>query len=189
MEKKQKIRFTDTELSVIKSSFAVSENDNDDLARALRKVMLQMPLDPIDVSILATIREQKELLAVIRKTFLPTLDSNAPFHQLIDMWLTVPLKDRKVEEAYTHLKSMQIVIDYKEQQLTFLEKGIIGEIELTKLGSLKGKQAERAYVEMLARNTIIQTTEMDISQLIILAGLKDETTDETMKRLEKDSMK
>ena len=186
------MRFTQAELEIIKSAFAVSENDNDDLARALRKSMLQFQLDPIDESILTSIRERKELLTVIRKTFLPTLDANAPFSQLVDLWMTVNVTDKTPEIAITHIKARATLIEYISQQLNFIETGEVGTIKLAKLVEFKnfvGKTAEKCYADLLARNTAITHTDQQISQLVLLAGLKDETTEETIARLAKDSTK
>ncbi len=194
MDKSQKkqMRFTDAELSVIKNSFAVSENDNDDLARALRKAMLQFPLDPIDESILSSIKEQKELLAVIRKTFLPTFDPKAPFQQLIDLWMTINVTDKTADVAINHVKARALLIAYMDQQLNFIETGLAGPIKLLKLvdfKDFKGKTPDRVYIDLIARNSVVTHTEQQITQLIVLAGLKSETPEETLARLAKDSMK
>jgi hypothetical protein len=46
---------------------------------------------------------------------------------------------------------------------------------------------EQAIVNIKARNTVIQHLEMCLGQLNILAGIKDETVDQTKTRLKKDS--
>ena len=78
----KKMRFSDEELTLIKSIFA----ENDEVLLALRKHFLQMPLDVIDQSILEKIKSDTRVLSVVRKTFLPALEPNAPIYQIVDLW-------------------------------------------------------------------------------------------------------
>ena len=183
------MRFTDEELSVIKSAFATSDVDNDDMARALRKAMLQMPLDPIDQAMLRQIREQKDLVAVIKKTFLPKLDPNAPFHQILDLWMTVTqeFKDKSPEQALPYVKAREKLIEYLEQQLKFIEKETVGEIEFSSLCKITGKKPEKIFADLWMRSTLISHVETQLSQLVILGGKKGETVEQTLERLQKDS--
>lgn len=48
---------------------------------------------------------------------------------------------------------------------------------------------EEVYVNLKARNTVIQHIEMCLQQLEILAGMKEESVEETKNRLAKDSSK
>lgn len=181
-----RMRFTDEELSVFKNTFA----ENSDALSAIRKLFLQMPLDPIDQQVIESARKSKELLHVIRKTFLPTLDPKAPPHQLVDLWLTLDIKEKMYEVAYPHMLARQTLLDYLEQQLKFIETGVeVREITMEKLADIKGKDAQTAYCDMLARNTVIGHTEQQIAQIDLLAGMKKETVAETKLRLWKNSNK
>lgn len=48
---------------------------------------------------------------------------------------------------------------------------------------------EDALINIKARNTVIQHVEMCLNQLKVLAGMKEESVEETKKRLKKDSNK
>lgn len=185
-KKRQTMRFTDAELSLIKNTFA----ENDELLMAIRKVFLQMPLDVIEKDLLSVFKSS-ELVAVIRKAWLPTLDPNAPFHQIIDLMMTVDIKEKTPEEAYPHILARELVIDYLEQQFRVLETldadNIL--IEFAKLSSIGNKTQEQVYVCFTARNTIIGHTEMQLDQIRILAGLKEESVEDTQKRLQQNSNK
>lgn len=188
-KKQQVMRFTDAELSLIKNTFA----ENDELLRAMRKVFLQMPLDVIDRDLLSVFKS-KELLAVVRKAWLPELDPEAPFHQLIDLLMTVDIKEKTPEEAMPHIMARQLVVDYLNQQCKVLETldadgAAISFKSLGEVASKAWSQYRELYVNFTARNTIIGHTEQQIDQLRHLAGLKEETVEETQKRLRQDSSK
>ncbi len=181
-KKKQVMRFDDTELEVIKATFA----DNYDALVAIRKVMLQMPLNQTDIQKVKTF--SKTSLMVIRKAFLPTLDGDAPVQQLIDLWMTIKLDDKSPEEALPHLKARELLIEYLDQQLKVLEGGKTETIKFSSLNSLKGTP-EKIYSNLIARNTIVSHTEMQLFQFQILAGQTSESVEETKERLTRDSSK
>lgn len=191
---KQKMRFSDEELQLIKNTFA----DNDDLLKVLRKVFLQMDLTTNDMELLRVmILNKPDLLKVLRKNFLPELEQDVPIGQQIDLWLTIGLKDMIPEIAVMHLKSIQIWKDYLEQQFEALDKEEFflfnKKITLRELSGIKIKDDYKydtdIYIDMLARNTIINSVEQGLMQLLILAGKKDETVEELKNRLAKDSAK
>lgn len=187
-KREQTMRYSNQELQIIKNTFA----ENDDLLKTIRKVMLQMPLNAVDLSRLELIKK-KEVLAILRKTFLPTLDADAPINQQLDLWMTVQIVDKTSDEAYPHLKAREMVIDYIDQQLYMLEEGCKvpygkEKIKFSKLVNLE-RVDTKVYIDMITRNTIVNHIEMQLMMLKILGGLKDETLEETQERLKKDSAK
>lgn len=183
-KKKQTIRYTDGELEIIKATFA----DNEELLKAIRKHFLQIPLDPIDQDIIKQVKGG--VLKVLRKSFLPEIDGNAPFHQVIDLWMTLEIKDKRPEEVAYLAEAREKLIDYLDQQLSLLEETIKKpKIMFHKLVEKKDKTAIELYTDLTVRNTVIAHTEMQINQLFVLAGRKEETTEQTKERLLKDSMK
>jgi len=133
-KKKQKMRFSEQELITIKGVFA----ENDDLLKTMRKVFYQMPLNAADLSILQiTFKNKPELHKVMRKCFLPEIVADVPFQQQIDLWMTISLKEMMVGEAAVHLDSIQIWIDYMEQQLEVLKGGKKQKIDFKGLTDIK----------------------------------------------------
>lgn len=57
-------------------------------------------------------------IKLLRKVFLPEYDPNAPLQQNIDLWMTVPIKDLSMEEAYVRLIARNEVITHVEAMLT-----------------------------------------------------------------------
>ena len=55
--------------------------------------------------------------------------------------------------------------------------------------NFKDKSPVDAYVELFARNTLVSHVEQMLNQLLVLAGKKEETVEETQERLAKNSTK
>jgi len=183
---KQVMRFSNKELITIKGVFA----ENDELLRTIRKVFYQMPLNAIDLSALeVTFKNKPELNRIMRKCFLPEIEADVPFQQQIDLWMTIRLKEMIVDEASVHLDSIQIWIDYIGQQLEVLKGGKRPKISFKELSNIKEDIPTAKFAKMLARNTIINHVEQQLNQLLVLAGMKTETPEETVERLQKDSNK
>lgn len=184
-KKKQTMRFSDSELSVIKNTFC----EQDELLKALRKFMLQLPMSEADKSLLEIIKNNKDVLAVVRKTFLPTIDGDAPFNQLIDLWMTIKIDDKTPENLYPILKARELLIGFLEHRLNCLEQNC--DTEKIKLSSFieLTEDKDESYSNLLFRNTMIGHTEQQLQQILILAGQKDETVEETQKRLKANSAK
>lgn len=186
-KKQQTMRYTDDELGAIKSVFA----ENDDLLKAIRKSMLQMSLNALDLSMLEVVKTPA-VLALLRKSLLPTLDGDAPLNQVIDLWMTVNIAEKDPFESYNQLKARELLINYIDQQLRVLsDRSAKEKIKFESLSNLTIPRAEapQVFINFVARNTIIQHIEQVLNILKVLAGMKDETLEQTQERLRKDSSK
>ena len=107
MKKKQQMRYSDTELALIKNIFS----ENEELLKALRKHMLQLDITLADHQLLNDfIKNKPDVQALLRKTYLPTLDGDAPFHQILDLWMTIKIEDKNPESVYPTLMARDILI-------------------------------------------------------------------------------
>ena len=174
----QKMRYTDKELGLIKSTFAEDEA----VLIALRKKFLDFPMSEVESNM---VKFNADTQAVIEKTFNPTIDPDAPIHQVIDLWMTVDIKDTTPEVAGRNLRARDIVIKYLEQRLA----GKKPTITFKSLSYNRKNDDETNLVNQIARNTILGHVEQQLNQLNFLAGTKDETVEELMERLNKDSAK
>lgn len=64
-----------------------------------------------------TFGENEFLLKLLRKVFLPELDPKAPIGQMIDLWMTVDVKDKSPEEIAVALLARNEVIRHVDQRL------------------------------------------------------------------------
>jgi len=186
MEQKPKMRYDDKELSLIKATFA----DNEPMLFTLRKVFLQADLSTEEIKQLEGISKSPQALELLRKAYSPGLEMDAPFSQMIDLWMTVDTKDLDPTQAVLALK-VRAELD------TLLEAGLL------RLANPKAKgtrnivdykpnfeaNEEDQYVTYVSRNSLITHTEQRLQELSFLAGKKSETVEETIARLHKDSNK
>lgn len=182
----QPMRYSDEELSLIKNTFC----ENDELLRALRKVIFQGVLNDEEMKIIRSFNVQPEAVKVLRKTILPEIDLDAPFFQMVDLYVNIDTKESSIEKAYPMAVARDMVVDYLDQQF----KVLIGEEEkptiiFSKLHSPKGKDIEAAFTELAARNTLLQHVDFQLLQLKTLAGQKEETIEQTKARIFKNSAK
>lgn len=188
-EQKRSIGYTDNELSLIKSTFL----DNDIILKAIRKVFLQLPITEDDERELNAFKGNKELNNIMRKTFLPELNGDAPINQNIDLWMTIQINDKNSLDAFPHILARARLIAYINQSLLSLQ-GIMGENQLIFKDLLPGDEIITAenteiYANLTARNIIVGHTEQMLQRLKNLSNFKDETIEETVKKLTLDSSK
>ena len=173
----QKMRYSEQELGLIKSIFA----ENDTALIALRKKMLGVELSETEKELT---NYSEDTLKLLGKTFNPQIDPEAPIHQIIDLWMTVDVKDKTPEQARINLKARKVVLEYIEKRLAGKKT-----FSLDSLIYSDKNDDETNLVNMTARNTILGHIEQQLQQLSILAGQKDETVEDLMERLSKDSSK
>jgi hypothetical protein len=75
----------------------------------------------------ATFKDNEPLLKLMRKMFLPELDPTAPLGQMLDLWMTVSIKDMSPEEAYVNLLARNTLISHLDQVL--LQMSLISKME------------------------------------------------------------
>lgn len=174
MQEKQEMRYSDAELSLIKNTFK-----DKDVLKTLRKAFLQKDVD-------TKLFSSPEVLALIYKTFLPVLDGDAPIHQVVDLWLTLKVKEMPFEHAYPLIKARKILVDYFTQEIGIISGEVKDrEIILSELESITDDKAQ-TFINLCARNEIITHIEQQIGQLNVLAH--NDMVD-LLKAMEKNSTK
>lgn len=181
-----KFRYDDKELSLIKNTFS----DNLSVLKLLRKVFLQAKLSKEDINKLSKISDSADLLFLLKKTYAPEIEVDAPLGQVVDLWLTIDTKGLSPNDVNLALKvrsRLKELISLGLQRLEKpKEKGVVEIVDYTPDFSMN---SEDLYVEYTARNALISHTEFQLNQLNILAGEKQESVEETKMRLLKNSTK
>lgn len=65
----------------------------------------------------STFLDNEKLLKVLRKVFLPEYDPQAPLGQVVDLWMTLDLKDLSPDQAMVKIWARNSLITHIEQQL------------------------------------------------------------------------
>lgn len=182
------MRFNEKDLLLIKSLF----KNNEALLYALRKVFFQVELNEQDIMTLKPIMDSEEALEVVKKTYYPEIDLDAPFGQVVDLWLTIDSKDKDPEEVYNALLVRQRLMELIKSGLNRLQGLVDGDIKTPKIINF-APDFETGYVdnyvEYTARNALISHTEMQLTQLLSLAGREEESAEELQARFKKNSTK
>ena len=190
-DKDQKIRFTDSDMNLIKALFG----DDAEIVYVIRKVLLQFELSTVEkMSLEKMINDKTKVL--LTRFFLPYLESDAPLFQMTNLILGLGSDTKSLDpiSAWPHIQAKKLEIEYLEQQLKVLFGGTDKpKILLADLGGLSGyseeKHAEGAWVNVTAWNFILSYIDSNLAQMKVLAGLKSETVEQTKLRLGRDSTK
>ena len=186
-------RYSDEDFNIIKGTFA----DNIVLLTALRNFLMQYNLNASELATLQlNFKDKPDVIRVLRRVFLPRYDRDDAFLNGADLWDTIGghIKAMYPDQAIHHIRAYKLWQDYLDQQLTLL--GNIGDIKkepkvkikLTELTDLEGGDGE-VYVRVMARQNIISHITGSLAVLRALAGEKEESLEDTKKRLQKDSSK
>lgn len=62
-------------------------------------------------------RGNDKLLKLMRKMFLPEIDPDAPLGQMLDLWMTIQIKDLSPEQAYATIVARNMLIQHIDQRL------------------------------------------------------------------------
>lgn len=188
-KKKQKMRFSDDELALVKTTFA----DNDALIIQLRKRFLQFPLTESEQkNLVATFPKGSSAEKVLFKFFNPVLDPEAPIYQVTDMWLNVEIKDKHTDLAIPYIYAREKLcgyLDFLQANFTDFDPSKSYKFTLDSLLKLDGKTETEIHTDILTRNAIVGHVEAHLNQAYLLAGRKEETVQQTTDRLSRDSAK
>lgn len=185
-EKGQYFMFTESELSLIKNTFA----ENDELLYAVRNVLLQFALSDAQRAVLS-VGCTPAVIKVLKKRIFPEIDGSFPLGQLPSVLttLTKDLSARPVEDMGPQFEAKELEIKYLAQQFHELETGEKGELRLADMAVLGGKGEREQFVNMTAYLFLLGYIDPMLAMIQNLAGSKDETPEEQKKRLTRDSNK
>lgn len=178
----QKMRYSDSELSLIKNTFA----GDDVYLYAIRKHMLGVTLTEGEQKVISSLTP--ELKALVKKAFMPDIDGDSPIFQIVDMKmpLSADLKGKTKEEGDDIITIKQAEVDYISSRLNALDGEPHTGPTLTDMADLS---LPNAFFLIQARNYLFSYIDSFINDLRNLAGTKEESVEETVKRLAKNSTK
>jgi hypothetical protein len=172
--------FNESEMELVRGTFRTRE-----IVLTLRKFLWQLPLTKEEKSLLER-NIGKKFIDILRKTFIPTLNSTESLEEMKDIWL-FDFENMTPQYSVLLFKVRNLVGKYFTQKFLELEGNqVLEPIDFNKLSDFVGKTDEDAYVEMSARNMIARETQRYLWFLHILAEPK-ETEEQMMARHQKDS--
>ena len=182
-----RMRWSDKELGLIKSTFAEQE----ELLILVRKFLLQGEMTDAEMKYLKSFTNSPEILAILKKAVNPQLDKQAAPFQSIDLFSSMDLNPTPVEHAYLIIRARKIATDYLGNQFDELQ-GVAHDtrIDFDKLTEPLDNDLEQTYINVIARNFLLSHIDSQLFNSIgIIAGTKEETPEQQKKRLTQDSSK
>ncbi len=181
-----KLRYTDSELSLIKNTFS----GNKELLVLFRKFLLQGEMSEEEIKLLNSLVSNPEILRVLEKAVNPKLDKMASEFQTVDLFSNFNFEPTPYEHAVQVFKARVYATQYLDAQFGILKNiGIMNEISFDSM-TVPVEDDKETYIHVMARNFLLSHIDTQLfNSLYIIAGTKDETPEMQKKRLTKDSSK
>lgn len=188
-DKDQIFIFNEAELKLIKTVFA----DNDVLLYAIRKVLLQFPLSEVERNLLK-LQITPEVHSVLKKRMLPDISDDFPLTQLADVMTTLnqDIKTKTPEEMVPLFNAKLLENQYLTERFEALADVSVEKestVVLKELRNIKGKDADEVFVNMTAYLFLLGYIDPMLMLVRNIAGAKDETPEEQVARMRRDSNK
>ena len=178
------MRYSDSELLFLNNMFA----EGYDLLVLIRKFLLQGEMTEHEKKLFEGFNP--DLIKILRKTYLPEIDLNCPIGQIVDLWSNIDTKNKDVESTAPDMESRKILVDYLKERFDALtENRFDSKIKFDELGYSENKSKYQNFIDLSARNSLIQHIDFQTGQLWILSGQRKESLHEIQKRLFRDSSK
>lgn len=180
---KQKLMYSDKELELIKGAFC----ENEELLILMRKLWHGVELSSESKELIKNTFKNKELVEAVRHKVYGLNNLDTPLGQVSDFWLGVEKQifgasRDTIEQA---VQSKALVLSMFEKAMLLLENPDGEKVDTSvSVSSVDGLQ-----IKIIARNLYVQAIETALLTLFIIAGKKEETVEQTRKRLEQDSSK
>jgi len=181
---KQTMRYSTKELEILKNIFA----ENDELLLTLRNLFFGLKISADEVKVVKDTFSDKENRRIIRKFIIPEFDADIPLGQMTDIWMSSVdgIKGNSPEVLNPIFASQIKYVDMLETALKLLENP---EGKKVNLEVKEYEDGVKMYEQILTRNNYVKTIEGSLYSIKIMAGVKNETTEELIKRLERNSAK
>lgn len=180
---KPRLAFNQSELNLVKATFA----ENEELLRIIRKAFLGGEMTEAQANTLkSTFEGKEELQKLVSIFFLPIVRDETPLGMGLDMWNGLQISDKDIHGAYYLILSREKTIGIIEKalQVIFSGSGTSGYENLLAKGD-----KEEMYLNIITRQSVSGHVNQKTMELLTLAGTKQESTEETVARLWKNSSK
>lgn len=180
---KEKLMFDDKELNLIKAVFA----ENEELLIAIRKLFFGVDITPAEKDAIKQAFANPEVIRVVRHRTYGLNEFDTPIGQLSEFWMGAEKQifgasRDTIEQA---IKSKAMVLEMFETAFKLLENP--DGVKVTTKFTVD--QDDFLGTNLIARNLYMQAIETSLANLKMIAGQKNETLEQTLKRIQQDSAK
>lgn len=163
--------------------------NNEHLLKITRAGMLGLDLEESEKELLRSTYSDKNLVRIITKRFVPTVDKNAPIGQIADVWLGIEQQvfgqpESTIEQAVQY---KDLAIKMSLQSIDFLQNPDGEQVSIDYDPNKNLNDPLR--INLLARNQYLRHVEQQLLFLKTIAEQADENEEEKRIRELKDSSK
>lgn len=179
--KEKTSRFDDAEYGIMKSLF----KDTDELLYLIRKIFLFGGLSENEVK-QAEVFKKDDVFNVLKKVFIPEIIETDPYNNVMDTWLTLDLKDKMPEEIEVNIQARQRTNKMMDEAVDRLKNPPTEKITVLEF-IVEQHEDDENHTALLARNNFISGVSYQLSNLKIMSKKQNDTNEEILKKLKKNS--
>jgi len=133
----------------------------------------------------------EEVVSVMRKLFLPIVEGGEPLHQVTDLWspTQINLDGMPFDEALMKIEARARFLEYIDQQLKVLGGNGKEDIKFSSFSLDRNASPPDKLTNLITRQIILKHIEDQLMQTALIAGTKEETEEEMLKRIYSNSNK
>lgn len=183
-KEKQPLMYSNKDIDLIKSAFA----ENDELLISIRKLFFGVDISEDEKETIKSTFSNPELVDVFRKKVYGVNNFDTPVGQLSDFWLGAETQifGATRDTVFQVIESKKQVLQMFEKVFNLLNNP---DGERVSVDFTPSSLVDDLGVNLIARNLYMKAIETSLLSLKALAGAKNESVEETVKRLQRDSSK
>lgn len=185
VKKERSLIYTEDELELMKAVFS----DNEPMLRLVQKVFYKADLSEHEQKMLNDLRQNESLINLINKIFNPKINFERPIGHNLDLLKTIDFSNYAADfkdEIVVRSKTVEML----ENSINFLRsQDADNRFDIVNVSYVGKDVTDDDVVFLRARNAYVAHVEIQLSTIKVLSGLRTESVEETLKRLEKDSTK
>ncbi len=185
-DKKIPLLTSEREIEVLKKVFAV--DDGDKILLSVRSLLLGFNITKAEADVIKAIFSDQEVLTAFRKKLYPILSADSLIGQGGDFWYGTDTQvvGRDPSEIRQVMESKSRTLKLLEQAMNLLTDPSGEKIDLSFEIDFTGPKSEVKdpyAIGLITRNRYVHSVAEALSMVKAVAGLKNETAEQTKKRL------
>lgn len=173
--------YSEAEIGLIKKYFA----ENDHALKNARRILFGFPIKEEDKQEVIALFKQPKAVDLFQRKLFAKLNPEAPLGTANDFWLGAEQQvfGASRDAIVQTVQAKEMVLEAFEKALEALTGGEMKIIEV------KSLEADPLQSSLIARNLFIKAVETALYTLTVIAGQKEESPEQAVKRLKQNSSK
>lgn len=184
MKEKPKLMYNEKDIALLKSAFC----ENDELLVAVRLLFFGLDITDEQKKMITSTFSSQEMREVFMKKVYGIGNYNTPIGQVSDFWMGIEQQifGASRDTIYQAVQSKALVLDMFQKCFVLLENP---DAEKVSIEFNPNSSIDELQVKLIARNLFMKAIETALLTIKMIAGMKDESPEQAIERLSKDSTK